>query len=174
MSHTFHSSEVYLFNFVGLLLIKLMKKGTAVPQWNGNLAWKPLSGSNSLLPILRTFLGNLALGTLPGRLFLETCSSEPLLGNLLRSCSLNPLGTCSWESCWEPIFRNLAWEPVLENLGWGPVLGNLFLNPCLGTCSWEPLAWEPVRGNFGNADLSCSETFTVAEVPKLQLSKENI
>ena len=58
------------------------------------------------------------------------------------------MGTCYWES--------VLWEPCLETCSWEPLLGNLFF--VLGNFAWEPvLGTQPVPGNFGHADLGCSD-----------------
>ena len=142
----------------------------------GTRLWEPL-GTCSGEPCLGTcgtWLGNLFLGILLGNLFPGNLSSGAVLGNL-----------------WEPVPGNLAGEHCLGTIGnlWvflGTLLGNHFLgtllgnfgnlawgtfgNPFLGTCSWEPWA---VRIWLLHAASTCSETFTMAEDPKLALLGKN-
>ena len=127
-------------------------------------SWKPLPGNTCLKHVLRTLfclgktccsLGkrfletlktvpeirackNLFLGTLPGNLFLENSSWEPLLGNLFLGTLLGNL-----------FLATLACEPLAGESLPGNLLGNLFLGtflktswePCLGTSSWKHSSW---------------------------------
>ena len=75
------------------------------------------------------------LRTLPGHLFLETSSGKTCFGSLFS-------GSGSANLCLGTLLRNLAWDPVLGSL--------------LRTYSWN-------LGIFGDVDLSCSETPTMAD-----------
>ena len=84
--------------------------------------------------VLRTLLGNLFPGTLPGTPLL----ANPFLETFFATFSSKPV----------------PWEPCLGCLT--TVSGTLAWEPCLGTCSWEPglgivpgnFACEPVAGKF--------------------------
>ena len=99
------------------------------------------------------------------------------LGNLGNLRNLGTVGT-TWEpwNRWEPLGTLGAltkpWKPW-EPLGtlrepweprecWEPLLGNLYL----GTLTWEPLLGNLGGMGFGAAPV-CSETFTMAEDPKV-------
>ena len=106
--------------------------------------------------------GSQFLGLL-GNLLLGTLAWEPVPGNLL--------GTCSLEPC---LATNLAWQPRPGN----PVPN---LAPCGFGCS-EGFSWKrkPFLGTrfptLRRADLAaptCSRTFTMAEDPKLTLLGKN-
>ena len=101
---------------------------------------------------MRTLLGNLFPGTLPG---------NPLLANLFL----------------EAFFCNLSWKPVPGNLAW-----QLFLEPLLGNLAWEPvlgnLAWESflvtLLANLFLENLIGNLVLGVAEDPKLTLLGKNV
>ena len=171
--------------FANLFLGALLGNPCLVTSFLETCSWKPALGNLSLETYSgeKTCLGKLFLETLLGNLFLE-----PLLGNL----SLEPLLPFLGNLAWEPLLGNLAWEPALANLweslgtsSWEP-LGTWLGSLLLGTSSWEPLprnlflgtwlgnlAWEPLPGNLGTLAIrilaapTCSETFTMAEDPKL-------
>ena len=130
---------------------------------------------------LGTLLGNLAgdllLGTLLGNLFLGT-----LLGNLSlgrEPVPVNLLGTLLGNLFLGTLLGNLGWEPLPGNLAWELLPGNPV--PNLAACGFgcsEGFSWKrkPFLGTrfpmLRRADLAaptCSETFTMAEDPKLTL-----